>query len=169
MIRNKTCRHCDKPLERRRARYCDAGCKRQARNQRNARKREFDEQAAYVRELGEDLAKRSFDGGTPEEWIENLADYLPEPDGRTALAESGRPSGSEISTLRDMAEAFGYDEDVRTWHVTDMYSLGLMSQYDIDQAYLTGDWTPMVRKALQDMKWQLANGYEPDLREFEGI
>lgn len=156
-LRHKTCKTCNQPLQRRRARYCTVGCKRQARNERNANKREFDTQAAYIRQVADNLSATGQTGRTAAEWMIELADYLPEPDGRT------RPD-----FVSEVWEELQKADDDRRMHIT-VRDCPLPSDRDIDEAELTGDWAPMVRAAVASMGWQLSHGYQPDLTDHPTI
>lgn len=133
-------------------RYCTVLCKRAGRNARERNGRHFGYIKRHWLDQGEDTVRVRLAGDPvfAEQAIDTVEHYLREPVGRPQV----HPEAEVIDLLRGSERRFSVIS----------HDTPLPSSADIDAAEASGDWSAMARAALNDMAWQRANGFEPDLR-----
>lgn len=137
--------------------YCSIGCRRAAEYQERRKTRGFEGLKKGFQELGEAETRRKL-ADDPEfavQLIELTETYLKPPDGRTRVEDDWNVIHLFFRDQKQSFQVIGHDNP-------------LPSSADIDEAEVTGNWRPMVEAALAGMAWQLANGFIPDLRGFDG-
>lgn len=135
--------------------YCSVDCRRSAEYAERRKTRTFEGLKAEFATVGEDTIRQRIadDPDFAESVIVLVETYLKPPDGRTEVDIDPEALQFLLEPERRFS-VIGHDNP-------------LPSDADIDQAELTGDWTPMVKEALASMTWQLAKKYKPDLRGFD--
>lgn len=134
--------------------YCSFACRRSAEYTRRREAARFVGFKAGFTAMGEAEVRRQLadDADFRGQLIELTEIYLTPPDGRAAVDLD--PEALALLTAPQ-----------RRFSVTS-HDTPLPSDDDIDQAEASGDWAPMAWTAYKSMTWQLANGYQPDLREW---
>lgn len=161
MINVAECVVCGKRLNRRPGRgraprYCTVNCRQDARNTVKREGRMFEYIKRHYHDMGEAEMRRKLaaDLDFADDVLSIAETYLPEPDGPEAVDEI------EPELVRLLSRS---DRGFKVMS----HDTPLPSSADIDAAETSGDWSMMVENALKSMAWQLANGFKPDLREFD--
>jgi hypothetical protein len=157
-------------------------CLREARNERNREQRTVEDVLEELKSEGEEAIRlrASYDVEFAD-WLRDVAEIALQPaeadptpgvqrQART-IDDSARDrnlSRSRVTNSRaiELFHRRSPDDNAgfQVVHLTALYS---PANSDIDYAEDTGDWSQMLSNALVSMSWQTANGFQPDLREFD--
>lgn len=134
--------------------YCSFNCRRLAEYAKRRHTRTFENHKENLLTLGEAEVRRLLaeEPGYADQLAELAGTYLKPPDGRERVQDD-REALQLVFRKPRSYQVIGHDSP-------------LPPSTDIDEAEEAGDWRPMVQAALAGMRWQLAAGFIPDLREW---
>lgn len=166
-----TCLQCDEPISGHRdKKFCNSTCRKRWENDRGAMLNELSD---YLATIGPDEAMRLWrDSDQFADWLHDWAEAVMTELPIHADVASDDPIPVESSEAKTLFARWDerypglFDSGNTRIIKYESRDMPLPPDSDIDYAERTGDWSIMVKAAVDGMQWQLAKGFRPDLREF---